>query len=73
MLYAHKKWQEMFSAYYFPRWEEFFVRLNRALDRGTAFGRKPFATDLCAWEQDWSRRHDTSGMVMFSILQVRYH
>jgi alpha-N-acetylglucosaminidase len=58
-LYAYKEWQGMFSSYYLPRWEEFFTRLNRSLDSGTAFDRAPFAADMCQWEQAWSRRHDT--------------
>ncbi|MEO8200677.1 MAG: alpha-N-acetylglucosaminidase [Gemmatimonadota bacterium] len=58
-LYAYKEWQGMFTSYYLPRWEEFFARLNRSLDAGIALDRAPFAADMCSWEQEWSRRHDT--------------
>ncbi|MBA2627291.1 MAG: alpha-N-acetylglucosaminidase [Gemmatimonadales bacterium] len=58
-LYAHKEWQGMFRNYYLPRWEAFFAGLDRALDAGKAFDRKPFAAEMCAWEQEWSGRHDT--------------
>jgi alpha-N-acetylglucosaminidase len=57
-LYAYKEWQGMFSSYFLPRWKEFFARLNRSLDSGTPFDRGPFAADMCAWEQAWSRKHD---------------
>ncbi len=57
-LYAFKEWQGMFAAYFLPRWEEFFRRLNRSLETGTAFDRKPFATAMCEWEQAWSKRTD---------------
>jgi alpha-N-acetylglucosaminidase len=55
-LYAYKEWQGMFSSYFRPRWQEFFTRLNRSLETNTPFDRAPFATDMCAWEQDWSRQ-----------------
>jgi alpha-N-acetylglucosaminidase len=58
-LYAFKEWQGMFGGYFLPRWEEFFKRLNRSVDDGTAFDRAPLAVDLCKWEQAWSRRHDS--------------
>lgn len=58
-LYAYKEWQGMFSSYYLPRWKEFFARLNGSLDSRTTFDRAPFAADMCQWEQEWSRRHDT--------------
>jgi alpha-N-acetylglucosaminidase len=58
-LYAFKEWQGMFTGYYLPRWQEFFARLNHSLDSGTPFDRAPFAADMCRWEQEWSRRHDT--------------
>jgi len=58
-LYAFKEWQGMFGGYFLPRWEEFFKRLNRSVDDGTAFDRAPVAADLCRWEQGWSRRHDS--------------
>ncbi|HXS25652.1 MAG TPA: alpha-N-acetylglucosaminidase C-terminal domain-containing protein, partial [Gemmatimonadales bacterium] len=54
-----KEWQGMFGGYFLPRWEEFFKRLNRSVDDGTAFDRAPVAADLCRWEQGWSRRHDS--------------
>lgn len=55
-LYAYKEWQGMFSSYFRPRWQEFFTRLNRSLDTNVAFDRAPFAVDMCAWEQSWSRQ-----------------
>ena len=58
-LYAFKEWQGMFTGYFLPRWQEFFTRLNRSLADGVPFDRKPFATDICRWEQDWSRGHET--------------
>lgn len=58
-LYAHKQWQGLFSDYYKPRWQAFFQGLDRSLAQGTTFDRKPFAEEMCAWEQEWSRRHDT--------------
>ena len=58
-LYAHKQWQGMFADYYKPRWEAFFDGLNRSLAEGTAFDRKPYAAEMCLWEQAWSRRHDS--------------
>lgn len=58
-LYAYKEWQGMFIGYYLPRWQEFFVRLDRSLDSGVAFDRAPYAAEMCQWEQEWSRRHDT--------------
>ena len=48
----------MFSSYYLPRWKEFFARLDASLDLKTPFDRAPFAADMCAWEQQWSRGHD---------------
>ena len=48
----------MFTRYYLPRWQAFFTRLDRALDDGKPFDRAPFARDMCAWEQAWSRAHD---------------
>jgi alpha-N-acetylglucosaminidase len=57
-LYAYKEWQGMFARYYLPRWEEFFLRLNRSLDSGTPFDRAPFAADMCQWEQQWSKGTD---------------
>ena len=57
-LYAYKEWQGMFSSYYLPRWKEFFARLDASLDLKTPFDRAPFAADMCAWEQQWSRGHD---------------
>jgi alpha-N-acetylglucosaminidase len=58
-LYAHKQWQGLFSDYYKPRWAAFFSGLDRALADGATFDRAPFADEMCAWEQAWSRRHDT--------------
>ena len=57
-LYAYKQWQGMFREYYLPRWQEFFARLNRSLDERKGFDRAPFAADMCAWEQQWSRGHE---------------
>jgi alpha-N-acetylglucosaminidase len=57
-LYAHKQWQGMFGRYHKPRWQAFFTALDRSLDEGTPFDRAPFAADMCAWEQAWSRQHD---------------
>ena len=53
----------MFSGYYRPRWQEFFERINGALDAGTPFDRAPFASDMCRWEQAWSRRHEAYSTV----------
>ncbi|MGH7593302.1 MAG: alpha-N-acetylglucosaminidase C-terminal domain-containing protein, partial [Gemmatimonadales bacterium] len=58
-LYAFKEWQGMFGNYFLPRWQEFFKRLNRSLERGVAFDRAPFAADMCRWEQAWSHRRDS--------------
>ncbi len=58
-LYAYKQWQGMFSTYYLPRWQEFFRELNQSLDSGITFDRAPFASRMCSWEQEWSRRTDT--------------
>jgi alpha-N-acetylglucosaminidase len=58
-LYAYKQWQGMFSTYYLPRWQEFFRELNQSLDSGITFDRTPFASRMCSWEQEWSRRTDT--------------
>ncbi|HEX7018978.1 MAG TPA: alpha-N-acetylglucosaminidase [Gemmatimonadaceae bacterium] len=57
-LYAFKEWEGMFTRYFLPRWQAFFTRLDRALDDGKPFDRAPFAGDMCAWEQAWSRAHD---------------
>ena len=57
-LYAYKEWQGMFTRYYLPRWHAFFTRLNQSLDAGTAFDRRPFAAEMCQWEQGWSHGHD---------------
>ncbi|MEO5798448.1 MAG: alpha-N-acetylglucosaminidase [Gemmatimonadales bacterium] len=54
-LYAFKEWQGMFSGYFLPRWEAFFTELNHALEVGKPFDRKPFATEMCDWEQRWSK------------------
>ncbi len=54
-LYAFKEWQGMFASYFLPRWEAFFARLNASLDTGVPFDRAPFASEMCAWEQQWSR------------------
>ena len=62
-LYAYKEWQGMFSGYYRPRWQEFFARINGSLDSGTGFDRAPFASDMCQWEQAWSRRHEAYSTV----------
>ena len=53
----------MFSGYYLPRWTAFFTRLDASLDSATPFDRAPFAADMCRWEQEWSRRHDTFATV----------
>lgn len=45
----------MFSSYFLPRWKEFFARLDHSLEKGVPFDRAPFATDMCGWEQAWSR------------------
>ena len=58
-LYAFKEWEGMFTGYFLPRWEQFFARLNDALDRGAPFDRAPFAAASCRWEQAWSRRSET--------------
>jgi alpha-N-acetylglucosaminidase len=58
-LYAHKQWQGLFTDYYLPRWQAFFVRLNTSLDTGAAFDRAPFVEASCRWEQQWSSRRDT--------------
>ncbi|MES2124077.1 MAG: alpha-N-acetylglucosaminidase [Gemmatimonadota bacterium] len=58
-LYAFKEWQGMFTGYFLPRWEEFFRRLNTALERGEAFDRAPFAAAMCEWEKEWSTRTDS--------------
>jgi alpha-N-acetylglucosaminidase len=57
-LYAYKEWQGMFGSYFLPRWREFFNRLNRSLETGVPFDRKPFAAAMCEWEQGWSRGRD---------------
>ncbi len=57
-LYAYKEWQGMFTRYYLPRWHAFFTRLNQSLDAGTEFDRRPFAAEMCQWEQGWSHGHD---------------
>ncbi|CAN5379231.1 alpha-N-acetylglucosaminidase [soil metagenome] len=57
-LYAYKEWQGMFSSYFTPRWREFFNRLDHSLATNVPFDRAPFAADMCAWEQAWSRRTD---------------
>jgi alpha-N-acetylglucosaminidase len=54
-LYAFKEWAGMFSSYFLPRWREFFARLDRSLATGVPFDRTPFAAEMCAWEQAWSR------------------
>ncbi|HET7789544.1 MAG TPA: alpha-N-acetylglucosaminidase [Gemmatimonadales bacterium] len=54
-LYAYKEWQGIFGSYFLPRWREFFRRLDRSLATGVPFDRKPFAADMCRWEQNWSR------------------
>lgn len=58
-LYAYKEWQGMFTSYYLSRWQAFFARLDQSLDAGTEFDRRPFAADMCRWEQEWSRAHDS--------------
>ncbi|MES2178257.1 MAG: alpha-N-acetylglucosaminidase [Gemmatimonadota bacterium] len=55
-LYAYKEWQGMFTSYFKPRWQEFFTRLNHSVETGAPFERASFATDMCAWEQAWSRQ-----------------
>src|SRR5437899_2091946 len=47
----------MFSSLLLPGWREFFTRLERSLETAP-FDRRPFAADMCAWEQAWSRRTD---------------
>jgi alpha-N-acetylglucosaminidase len=54
-LYAYKEWQGMFGGYFLPRWRDFFRRLDRSLATGGPVDRKPFAADMCRWEQQWSR------------------
>ena len=54
-LYAFKEWQGMFASYFLPRWQAYFTQLNRALANGAPFDRAPFAREMCAWEQKWSR------------------
>ncbi len=54
-LYAFKEWAGMFRSYFLPRWREFFARLDRSLATGVSFDRAPFAAEMCAWEQRWSR------------------
>jgi alpha-N-acetylglucosaminidase len=58
-LYAFKEWQGMFAGYFLPRWQAFFTALNHSLEAGAAFDRKPFATAMCAWEQNWSNATDS--------------
>ena len=57
-LYAYKEWQGMFGSYFLPRWRAFFDRLDRSLETGVPFDRKPFAAAMCEWEQRWSRASD---------------
>ncbi|MEZ4412777.1 MAG: alpha-N-acetylglucosaminidase [Gemmatimonadales bacterium] len=54
-LYAFKEWEGMFTSYYLPRWEAFFKLLNHSVTTGVQFDRAPFAAEMCAWEQQWSR------------------
>ena len=54
-LYAYKEWEGMFSAYFLPRWEAFFARLNASLESGAEFDRAAYADASCEWEQRWSR------------------
>jgi alpha-N-acetylglucosaminidase len=58
-LYAYKEWQGMFSSYFRPRWEEFFLRLNQSIETNRLFDRAPFAAAMCEWEKTWSRRTDS--------------
>jgi alpha-N-acetylglucosaminidase len=54
-LYAFKEWEGMFTSYYLPRWEAFFQLLDQSVANGTPVDRAPFAAEMCAWEQQWSR------------------
>lgn len=53
-LYAYKEWNGIFSGYFLPRWKAFFTALNRSVDRGVPFDRKPYAAEMCQWEKRWS-------------------
>ena len=62
-LYAYKEWHGMFAGYYLPRWRAFFEALRRSLDAGTAFDRRPFATQMCEWEKRWSAGHESHSVM----------
>ena len=49
----------MFTSYFLPRWNQLFTRLNAAVEDNAPFDRNPFATEMCAWEQQWSRDSTT--------------
>ena len=68
--YSWREWSGLISAYYLPRWEEFYAYLSKQMEKGVAytdptklcFGREAleansFYTTLAKWEVEWPCKH----------------
>ena len=51
--YALKDWAGMYSSYYLPRWEKFFVTMRSEIEGGDKLDYEKFIKEIMAWEDNW--------------------
>lgn len=57
--YACKQWAGMLSGYYKPRWQQFFVYVDKSLAAGKSVDEKPFQDQIKDWEWAWVNKRDS--------------
>ncbi|TZF83169.1 alpha-N-acetylglucosaminidase [Pedobacter sp. BS3] len=61
--YACKQWSGMLNGFYRPRWQQFFVMVNKALEQGKEADLKAFEKDIKTWEWNWVNGKETYATV----------
>jgi alpha-N-acetylglucosaminidase len=52
--YAIKDWAGMYSSYYLPRWEQFFIVLRNEITGGEKLDYERFVKNIIEWEYNWA-------------------
>lgn len=51
--YSNRQWSGLIKGYYKPRWELFFIYLNKSLTSGNVLDTKAFDSEVKNWEWKW--------------------
>lgn len=58
--YSNRQWSGLIKGYYKPRWQQYFLAINKAWANNTAFDSKAFDKEIKNWEWQWVNKHDNS-------------